>query len=106
MTYGGRNNAQLLQHDRIGPHSMRRFTGSYDLLRQPGLYRGRCADQIGVCRFKGRRRRPLSSRKSTSTASMIGARRKLFVGATRAMMKLVLVISERSAAVLRAQSPG
>ncbi len=32
--------------------------------------------------------------------------RKLFVGATRAMMKLVLVISERSAAALLERSGG
>ena len=35
VTYSGRNNSRLLAYDRIGPHTMRRFTGEYDLLGAP-----------------------------------------------------------------------
>lgn len=105
VTYGGRNNAQLLQHDRIGPHSMRRFTGSYDLLGSPVFTEGDVLIE-SVYRFKGQAAPAIVFAEIDFDSLDDRARRKLFVGATRAMMKLVLVISERSAAVLRAQSPG
>ena len=42
VTYSGRNNSRLLTYDRIGPHTMRRFTGEYDLLGAPVFPKATC----------------------------------------------------------------
>jgi len=102
LSYRGREQSRLLHLDRLGPHALRSFTGEYDLLGQP-MYTPGTVLVESVYRFKGQ-----------SAAAVVFAEidfetldertvRKLFVGATRATMKLVLVVSERSAALIEAQ---
>lgn len=101
VTYGGRNNSRLLAYDRIGPHTMRRFTGAYDLLGAPVFSEGDVLIE-SVYRFKGQSAPAVVFAEIDFETLDDKAVRKLFVGATRAMMKLVLVISERAAERLRA----
>ncbi|MCK6406089.1 MAG: NERD domain-containing protein/DEAD/DEAH box helicase [Rhodocyclaceae bacterium] len=101
VTWAGRNNSRLLSHDRIGPHTMRRFTGEYDLLGAPVFSEGDVLIE-SVYRFKGQSAPAVVFAEIDFETLDERALRKLFVGATRAMMKLVLVISERSASVLNA----
>ncbi|MDX9706106.1 MAG: ATP-binding domain-containing protein [Azospira sp.] len=103
VTYGGRNNSRLLACDRIGPHTMRRFTGEYDLLGAPVFSEGEVLIE-SVYRFKGQSAPAVIFAGIDFETLDDKAIRKLFVGATRAMMKLVLVASERSAEVLRART--
>ena len=103
VTYSGRNNSRLLAYDRIGPHTMRRFTGSYDLLGAPVFSEGDVLIE-SVYRFKGQSAPAVVFAEIDFDMLDDKAVRKFFVGATRAMMKLVLVISERSAKTLLARS--
>ena len=103
VTYSGRNNSRLLAYDRIGPHTMRRFTGGYDLLGAPVFSEGDVLIE-SVYRFKGQSAPAVVFAEIDFDTLDDKAVRKLFVGATRAMMKLVLVISERSAQALLART--
>lgn len=103
VTYAGRNNSRLLAYDRIGPHTMRRFTGEYDLLGAPVFSEGDVLIE-SVYRFKGQSAPAVVFAEIDFDTLDDKAVRKFFVGATRAMMKLVLVISERSAQALLARS--
>lgn len=96
VTYSGRNNSRLLTYDRIGPHAMRRFTGRYDLLGAPVFSEGDVLIE-SVYRFKGQAAPAIVFAEVDFETLDDQAVRKLFVGATRAMMKLVLVISEQAA---------
>ena len=102
VSYSGRNNSRLLTYDRIGPHTMRRFTGEYDLLGAPVFSEGDVLIE-SVYRFKGQSAPAVVFAEIDFETLDDRAVRKFFVGATRAMMKLVLVISERSAAELLAR---
>ncbi|MDQ5946442.1 MAG: hypothetical protein QG619_1865 [Pseudomonadota bacterium] len=102
VSYSGRNNSRLLTYDRIGPHTMRRFTGEYDLLGAPVFSEGDVLIE-SVYRFKGQSAPAVVFAEIDFETLDDRAIRKFFVGATRAMMKLVLVISERSAAELLAR---
>ena len=105
VTYSGRNNSRLLTYDRIGPHTMRRFTGEYDLLGAPVFSEGDVLIE-SVYRFKGQSAPAVVFAEIDFDVLDEKVVRKFFVGATRAMMKLVLVISERSAqALLARESP-
>jgi hypothetical protein len=99
VTYSGRNNSRLLTYDRIGPHTMRRFTGRYDLLGAPVFSEGDVLIE-SVYRFKGQAAPAIVFAEVDFETLDDQAVRKLFVGATRAMMKLVLVISEGAATAL------
>lgn len=99
VTFSGRNNSRLLTYDRIGPHTMRRFTGEYDLLGAPVFSEGDVLIE-SVYRFKGQSAPAVVFAEIDFDVLDEKVVRKFFVGATRAMMKLVLVISERSARAL------
>lgn len=100
VTWAGRANSRLLGCDRIGPHAMRRFTGEYDLLGAPVFSEGEVLLE-SVYRFKGQSAPAVIFAEVDFETLDDKALRKLFVGTTRAMMKLVLVASERSAETLR-----
>jgi len=100
LSYHGRENSLLLRHDRLGPHALRSFTGSYDLLGQPVYSQGDVLAE-SVYRFKGQSAPAVVLAEIDFEALDEKAVRKLFVGATRAAMKLVLVMSARAAAALR-----
>jgi hypothetical protein len=101
ISFRGRDGSALLGLDALGPHPIRRFTGRYDLLAQPVFTEGELLVE-SVYRFKGQAAPAVVL--SEVDFETLDARtvRKLFVGATRATMKLAIVASARSAKVLRA----
>ncbi|HVL58103.1 MAG TPA: ATP-binding domain-containing protein [Burkholderiaceae bacterium] len=99
ISFRGRDASALLSAGRLGPHTLRAFTGRYDLLGQPLYSDGELLVE-SVYRFKGQAAPAVVLSEIDFDALDARAVRKLFVGATRAMMKLVLVASERAAALL------
>jgi hypothetical protein len=99
VSFSGREKSLLFPYTQLGPHSLKTFTGRYDLLGQP-LYSEGDVLLESVYRFKGQAAPAIVFAEIDFEELDERAVRKLFVGATRAMMKLVLVVSERSAALL------
>lgn len=99
VSYSGREKSLLFPYTQLGPHSLKTFSGRYDLLGQP-LYTDGDVLLESVYRFKGQAAPAIVFAEIDFEQLDERAVRKLFVGATRAMMKLVLVVSERSAKVL------
>ena len=99
VTFRGREHSALAPYDRLGPHVLKAFTGRYDLLGSPIHTEG---DTVidSVYRFKGRSAPCVIFTEIDFEALDELAMRKLFVGATRAMMKLTLIVSERAAKAL------
>jgi hypothetical protein len=100
LSYHGHKSSQVLQKDRLGPHALRRFTGQYDLFGQPAYSAGDVLAE-SVYRFKGQSVPAVVFAEIDFDTLDEGAIRKLFVGATRATLKLILVAAEPAAAVLR-----
>lgn len=99
VTWRGREHSQLLGYDQIGPHKLRSFTGHYDLLGNPIYDEGDILMET-VYRFKGQAAPYIVFTEIDFDAYDETVMRKLFVGATRASMKLTLVISNRAAEIL------
>jgi hypothetical protein len=100
VSFRGREGSALLGLDQLGPHPIRRFTGRYDLLAQPVFTDGELLVE-SVYRFKGQAAPAVVLAEVDFDALDERALRKLFVGATRATMKLAIVASTRAARVLR-----
>jgi hypothetical protein len=99
ISYHGRESSHLLRHDRLGDFSFRSFTGTYDLFQRPVYGEGDILLE-SVLRFKGQSAPAVVFAEIDFEILDDKAIRRLFVGATRAAMKLVLVISETSAKLL------
>lgn len=99
LSYRGRENSRLLCYDRLGQNRLRSFTGSYDELGQPVYSEGDVLTE-SVFRFKGQSAPAIVFAEIDFETLSDKELRRLFVGATRATMKLVLVISERAAELL------
>jgi hypothetical protein len=101
ISFRGRDGSALLGLDALGPHPLRRFTGRYDLLAQPVFTEGELLVE-SVYRFKGQAAPAVVLSEVDFESLDERTVKKLFVGATRATMKLAIVASARSAKVLRA----
>ncbi len=99
ITFRGRESSALAGLKQLGPHRFTTFTGRYDLLGNPEYSEG---DLLldSVYRFKGRSAPCVVFTEVDFEALDETARHKLFVGATRASMKLILVVSQRAADAL------
>jgi hypothetical protein len=99
LSLRGREHSVLAALDQLGPHRLKRFTGSYDLFGNPEYLDG---DLLldSVYRFKGRAAPCVILTEADFEAFDAKFARKLFVGATRATMKLIVVASQRAAAML------
>lgn len=102
ISYRGREHSALSPFTRIGPYSLRAPTGHYDLLGNPVLTEGDILID-SVLRFKGRAAPCVILTEIDFDSLDDKAMRRLFVGATRATMKLTLVVSKASAALLQAR---
>lgn len=102
VSWRGRENSQLIHLDRLGANTLKHFTGEYDLLGEP-LYSDGDVLVESVYRFKGQSAPAVILAEVDFDDLDERALRKLFVGATRAMMKLVIVLSARADAVLKAR---
>ena len=100
ITYRGREHSRFTPLDRLGPHRLKAFTGGYDLLGAPVYTTGELFID-SVYRFKGQSAPCVVFTEIDFTELDDAARRKLFVGMTRATLKLILVMSESSAQRLR-----
>ena len=100
VSFRGRTQSALLSLDTLGPHPIRRFTGRYDLLAQPVFTDGELLVE-SVYRFKGQAAPAVVLTEIDFESLDERTVRKLFVGATRATMKLTLVASQRAAGRLR-----
>ena len=99
ITYRGREHSSFTPLDKLGPHALRAFTGKYDLLGSPVYSEGDVFID-SVHRFKGQSGPCIVFTEIDFEELDEMALRKLFVGMTRATMKLVLVVSERAAAAM------
>jgi len=100
VTYRGREHSRLAPYDRLGPYPLRAPTGRYDLLGNATFTEGDVLID-SVHRFKGRAAPCVVFTEIDFETLDDAAVRRIFVGATRATMKLVLVVSERAGALLR-----
>lgn len=100
LSYHGHQSSQVLHRDRLGPHSLRRFTGQYDLFGQPAYSQGDVLAE-SVYRFKGQSVPAVVFAEIDFDTLDERAIRRLFVGATRATLKLILIAAEPAAALLR-----
>jgi hypothetical protein len=99
ISYRGREHSKLAPFDKLGPYPLRAPTGRYDLLGNPVYTEGEVLID-SVLRFKGRAAPCVVLTEIDFETLDEAAVRRIFVGATRATMKLTLVVSEASAKVL------
>lgn len=96
ITFRGREHSVFTPFDRLGAHRLKAFTGSYDLLGNPVYSDGDFLID-SVYRFKGQAAPCVIFTEIDFEELDPLTVRKLFVGATRAGMKLIMVLSERAA---------
>lgn len=102
LSYHGRESSRLTRRGQLGSHRLRAFTGRYDILGQP-VYSAGDLLMESVFRFKGQSAPAVILAEIDFRQLDDNARRRLFVGATRATMRLTLVAAEASATCLRDQ---
>jgi hypothetical protein len=103
VTFSGRERSTLRSFDQIGPHRLRSWQGRYDLFGRPEFSEGELLIET-VYRFKGQSAPCVILTEVDFDAFDELAQRKLFVGFTRASMKLLVVLSERAAKALLARA--
>lgn len=99
ISFRGRENSVLLNLDALGNHSLKSFDGSYDLFGNPVFRDGELLTE-SVYRFKGQSAPAVIFTEIDFETLDEKNFRKLFVGMTRARLKLVLVLSEQVAGKL------
>jgi hypothetical protein len=103
VTFAGREKSKLLTLQGLGANRLKSFTGRYDLFGTPQYSDGEILCET-VYRFKGQSAPCVILTEVDFEALDERARRKLFVGMTRASMKMFLVISRRAAEILQART--
>jgi superfamily I DNA/RNA helicase len=101
LSFRGRDGSVLTALDHLGPHRLRSFTGTYDLFGKPEYREGDVLLE-SIYRFKGQAAPCVILTEVDFDTFDERIARKLFVGATRATMKLIVVASRRAARYLRA----
>ncbi len=104
VSFRGREHSSLLHLDALGQHTLKSFDGSYDLFGNPVFRDGELLAE-SVYRFKGQSAPAVIFTEIDFDTLDDKSFRKLFVGMTRARLKLVLVISERAARFLLDKLP-
>ena len=94
-SFRGREKSALLGLDTLGAHTLKSFTGAYDMLGDP-IFRDGGLLAESVYRFKGQSAPAVILTEIDFEELDDLVFRKLFVGMTRARLKLVLVLSERA----------
>lgn len=102
VSYRGRDKSALLNLDQLGNHTLKSFTGEYDLFGNP-VYREGGLLTESVYRFKGQAAPAVIFTEIDFEELHEQIYRKLFVGMTRARLKLILVLSDLAAAQLLAR---
>ncbi len=96
ITFRGKKESLLASYDQLGPYRLKSFTGNYDLLGSPIFSEGDLLVE-SVYRFKGQSAPCVVLTEIDFETLDDKALRKVFVGATRATMKLILVMSDSAA---------
>ena len=99
LTYCGRERSALLPFDRLGKYAMRRFDGTYDAGGSPVFQDGDVLIET-VFRFKGQSAPCVILTEIDFAEFDERAARRLYVGATRATLRLSLVVADAAAAQL------
>ncbi len=99
VSFRGREHSALLHLDALGQHTLKSFDGSYDLFGNPIFREGELLAE-SVYRFKGQSAPAVIFTEIDFETLDDKSFHKLFVGMTRARLKLVLVISDRAARFL------
>jgi len=102
VTFAGREKSRLLTLDSLGSNRLKSFTGRYDLFGTPQFSEGEILCET-VYRFKGQAAPCIILTEIDFDFLDERARNKLFVGMTRASMKIYLVISRQAAQILLAR---
>ena len=102
LTYCGRERSTLMPFDELGGYTLRRFDGTYDDAGNPVFQEGDILVET-VFRFKGQSAPCVILTEIDFEALDERAARRLYVGATRASMRLSLVMSEKAASQLLAR---
>ncbi len=105
LSYHGRDRSLFSSLDKLGPIPLRHFTGEYDSHGNPRFTEGDVLCET-VYRFKGQSAPCVVMSEIDFETLDETARRKLFVGATRATLHLILVVSERARAALESSIVG
>ena len=100
LSFKGREKSTLLKRDQLGQHLLHSFTGAYDLLGNPMFRKGGLLTE-SVYRFKGQAAPAVIFTEIEFNQLDERTRRKLFVGMTRASLKLVLVANASASAILQ-----
>ncbi|MFA7505112.1 MAG: ATP-binding domain-containing protein [Burkholderiaceae bacterium] len=96
VTWSGRSRSQLLGAGTLGPHRLQAFAGRYDIFGNPEYREGDLLVD-SVYRFKGQSAPCVIFTEVDFETFDASAARKLFVGMTRASMRLAVVLSGRAA---------
>jgi hypothetical protein len=96
LSFRGREGSALSALDQLGPHRLRSFTGKYDLFGNPEYREGDLLLE-SIYRFKGQSAPCVILTEVDFDTFDERTARKLFVGATRATLKLIVVASQRAA---------
>ncbi len=99
VSFRGREQSALLHLDALGQHTLNSFDGSYDLFGNPVFREGELLAE-SVYRFKGQSAPAVIFTEIDFETLDDKSFRKIFVGMTRARLKLVLVMSDRAARFL------
>ncbi|RQR46244.1 MULTISPECIES: ATP-binding domain-containing protein [unclassified Burkholderia] len=99
LSFHGREKSLFTVLDRLGRHALRSFTGAYDAHGAP-IYRDGELRFDSVFRFKGQSAPCVILTEVDFEHFDEIALRRLFVGATRATVKLIVVMSDRAAGML------
>jgi UvrD-like helicase C-terminal domain len=100
LSYRGREGSILTPMEQLGPHRLKSFTGKYDLFGNPEYREGDVLLE-SIYRFKGQSAPCVVLTEIDFDEFDERAARKLFVGATRATMKLIVVASRHASKHLR-----
>ncbi|PMS38696.1 nuclease-like protein [Trinickia symbiotica] len=100
LSFRGREGSVLTALEQLGPHRLKSFTGKYDLFGSPQYREGDVVLE-SIYRFKGQSAPCVILTEVDFEEFDERAARKLFVGATRATMKLIVVASRRAMRRLR-----
>ena len=99
ISYRGHQQSEVLKQDRLAGHTTRRFKGTYDAAGNPIWSDGDLLVE-SLYRFKGQSGSAIVLCEVDFESLTERERRKLFVGLTRAQMRVDLVLSERAAGAL------
>jgi hypothetical protein len=100
LSYNGVKNAEVLTQTELGGQATHRYSGQYDKAGNPNWSEG-CLLVDSLYRFKGQSMPAVVLCEVNFETLSTKDRRKLFVGLTRAQLRVEVVLSARAAGIVR-----